>query len=349
MSTEIPQTEEFTPLSDEPSASMPKSPSILQHPDDETVSSAPPRLEVNTKINVNDGMSSEKQVSEDKPSLTIVTQDVTHDEASVLSTPTFSATHREAAASTNKFVTFLSDVDTTPIAQNESYAENDVVSKVRQSSIDEGADEDEKKEEASPNNDQQVRLKLESIEDIDSSSIRSSVELTQPLSTVLESISTPSRIAIPTIPAHSPSRLHVATPGRRSITLRLLEEIHHDVSQPNSNNGLTPFKRLNLRRFRSLSLSTVMIPDEKGIDMTNRSNNNTSGNNTDKDNGNKKETLVDRGTIAVSWYDGTTSSEMQEHVYNCVLRKLNNGNGGSEKKKLEDVRLLDESSVPHDG
>lgn len=59
---------------------------------------------------------------------------------------------------------------------------------------------------------------------------------------------------------------------------------------------------------------------------------------------------MDRGTITVSWYDGTTSSEMQEHVFGCVLRKLNqHGVGGSSSKvKLDDVRLLDENVEPHE-
>lgn len=50
---------------------------------------------------------------------------------------------------------------------------------------------------------------------------------------------------------------------------------------------------------------------------------------------------VDRGTISVSWYDGTTSLELQQHVRNSVIRKLK-----SEKKdvELEDIRIIDEST-----
>ena len=68
----------------------------------------------------------------------------------------------------------------------------------------------------------------------------------------------------------------------------------------------------------------------------------------------------------MSWYEGTTSMEMSEHVYNCVLRKLNDDErkkmAGEEHKKkgeekeeeqgklkLEDVRLIDESVTPHGG
>ena len=55
---------------------------------------------------------------------------------------------------------------------------------------------------------------------------------------------------------------------------------------------------------------------------------------------------VDRGTISVSWYDGTTSLELQQHVRKSVLRKLK-----SEKKdvELEDIRIIDESTDPPEG
>ena len=68
----------------------------------------------------------------------------------------------------------------------------------------------------------------------------------------------------------------------------------------------------------------------------------------------EKVEVVDHGSIVISWYDGTTSNEMQEHVRNCVLRKLNDtrkkttigGEGvaaeGGGTIKLVDVRLLDE-------
>jgi hypothetical protein len=68
----------------------------------------------------------------------------------------------------------------------------------------------------------------------------------------------------------------------------------------------------------------------------------------------EKVEVVDHGAIVISWYDGTTSNEMQEHVRNCVLRKLNDmrkkttigGEGvaaeGGGTINLVDVRLLDE-------
>ena len=162
----------------------------------------------------------------------------------------------------------------------------------------------------------------------------------------------------------SPSRIaYTSPPGRRSITLTLLEEVPTTTNNTSPYVLTTPFKKLNLRRFRSLSLSTVRIPEESKLDnMTDRSqNSNSSQEETKYTNHGDKNTdagdhssirLVNRGIISVSWYEGTTSSEMTQHVYNCVLRKLKTGsndNSGEGKKKLEDVRLLDETVVPCQG
>jgi len=222
----------------------------------------------------------------------------------------------------------------------------------------------------------------------------------------------PSQITYATPKSHSPPPPHhhqhqqqqhqqQQHPGRRSITLRLVEEI---PSPPQSNPSpvLTPFR--SLRGFRSLSLSssafaslnygrgrsgsdsdTGLAPlDEKMSTPTTTNKNefdggNRHGANSNADNngggavdntrGKKNSgggeesssssstttTAVDRGTITVSWYEGTTSSEMQEHVFNCVLRKLNGNSAmisnkdikGGEKIRLEDVRLLDENAAPH--
>jgi hypothetical protein len=123
----------------------------------------------------------------------------------------------------------------------------------------------------------------------------------------------------------------------------------------------------NLKATTSASASTTTTTDGTTADGNELhpliSNNNTNGN------GDK---IIDRGSITVSWYEGTTSTEMSDHVYNCVLRKLNadrcsrrrkqeknmSGEGavcGQEKVeeegklKLEDVRLIDETVTPHGG
>lgn len=160
----------------------------------------------------------------------------------------------------------------------------------------------------------------------------------------------------PQIPQQQVQSLH---PGRRSITLRLLEEIPPNRPRLGSGGRMsspllssitnTPFK--SLRRFRSLSLTSSGF-----VNATPTAN--SSGDSLEgmSDTTSTDISEVDRGTIVVSWYEGTTSSEMTEHVFNCVLRKLNSSDsssissvpiggkkkGGSGKIKLEDVRLLDD-------
>lgn len=50
----------------------------------------------------------------------------------------------------------------------------------------------------------------------------------------------------------------------------------------------------------------------------------------------------DRGTITVSWYEGTSSIELQEHVNRSVERKLKLKDG----QELDDIRILDTKMEP---
>ena len=117
----------------------------------------------------------------------------------------------------------------------------------------------------------------------------------------------------------------------------------------------TPFK--SLRRFRSLSLTSSGF-----VNATPTATASASGDSLDGMGDTTTDiSEVDRGSIVVSWYEGTTSSEMTEHVFNCVLRKLNSSDSssissvpiggkknGSGKMKLEDVRLLDDQEGEYD-
>lgn len=165
-----------------------------------------------------------------------------------------------------------------------------------------------------------------------------------------EQLSPPSPRTASAVP-RSPSRITYTSssqlhPGRRSITLRLLEEVAatpHSISSPlikgfvkGSEKVATPFR--SLRRFRNMSSPAPMGGGSGGGRGESPQ---------------PSERILDRGAVTVSWYEGTTSVEMTEHVFNCVLRRLNGiqdikgrlGAGG--EIKLEDVRLLDESLTPH--
>lgn len=54
---------------------------------------------------------------------------------------------------------------------------------------------------------------------------------------------------------------------------------------------------------------------------------------------------VDRGTITVSWFEGTSSIELQDHVTRSVSRKLKLESG----QTLDDIRILDTKSDPPEG
>eukprot|EP00579_Thalassiosira_antarctica_P013683 CAMPEP_0201941612 /NCGR_PEP_ID=MMETSP0903-20130614/47457_1 /ASSEMBLY_ACC=CAM_ASM_000552 /TAXON_ID=420261 /ORGANISM="Thalassiosira antarctica, Strain CCMP982" /LENGTH=1170 /DNA_ID=CAMNT_0048483737 /DNA_START=178 /DNA_END=3693 /DNA_ORIENTATION=- len=179
-------------------------------------------------------------------------------------------------------------------------------------------------------------------------------------------LQSPSRITYTTPKSPSPPQQQ-QHPGRRSITLRLLEEVpSNPISSPliSSVKSVTSFN--SLRRLRNLSLPGTAFTSSMTRQRSNSGGDGgaagglapldektpspkINGRMHPNGSGSRRESTTDRGTITVSWYEGTTSSEMQDHVFNCVLRKLNSSSidkkGG--KRKLEDVRLLDENVAPH--
>lgn len=118
------------------------------------------------------------------------------------------------------------------------------------------------------------------------------------------------QIPIPVV-QHGMNAQMIPTPpaggGRRKITLRLQEDTH------DSSRKSFFFRRSN----RNLS-SPLQAIEEGGID---------------------------RGTVTVSWFEGTSSSELQEHVRKTVIRKMNLESDA----RLADLRIIDESEIPHEG
>jgi hypothetical protein len=54
---------------------------------------------------------------------------------------------------------------------------------------------------------------------------------------------------------------------------------------------------------------------------------------------------VNRGEIAVSWFEGTNSAELQQHVRSSLIRKM----GIKGNIKLVDLRIIDETMDPPEG
>jgi hypothetical protein len=100
-----------------------------------------------------------------------------------------------------------------------------------------------------------------------------------------------------------------ASPSRRKIKLRLCEEV--DDARGHRRTGSFLFRR----SIRNLDT----------IDQTPQ--------------------YVDRGTVTVSWFEGTSSMELQEHVRRCVMRKM----GLSRNMRLDDMRIIDETMDPPEG
>jgi len=108
----------------------------------------------------------------------------------------------------------------------------------------------------------------------------------------------------PAPPVQQP-QLQLQSSGRRKIRLRLQE----DVERHNAHAHRSWFRR-----------SKLNIADPIEMEMAG----------------------IDRGLIAISWFEGTTSGELQEHVRRSVSRKM--GINGS--SKLTNLRIIDESIDP---
>ena len=143
-------------------------------------------------------------------------------------------------------------------------------------------------------------------------------------------------------------------PGRRCIRLRLMEEAHvaTNTSSFSASAGgestlrgglrssiLNSFRKKPKHRGRTMSDAgpdrVGLAPSPLGIPEKQESSGSIGS-------AAVLARQIDRGVIIVSWYDGTGSSELNEHVLRSVRRKL----GLAEGITLRDVRIIDESVEP---
>lgn len=126
-----------------------------------------------------------------------------------------------------------------------------------------------------------------------------------------------------------PSTVFMAPPpamGKRKIHLRLVE----DVTTPTG-------KRASFLSFRRKAGKNYLT--SPGFNKKMNTNN--------KEEEQAQPQPTERGRVTVSWYEGTTSLELYDHVRNSVMRKLDLHLHGT--VKLADLRILDESSNPPEG
>jgi hypothetical protein len=124
-----------------------------------------------------------------------------------------------------------------------------------------------------------------------------------------------------------PSSFHPpvsAITGRRKIRLRMQEDVLSKHSRTRSLLGsIKKSSMTRMLRFKSLTM--------QDYDELHQSSSRT------------LYKSVDRGTLTISWYDGTSSLDLQQHVRRSVIRKLKLED---EDIELEDIRILDETTDP---
>jgi hypothetical protein len=121
-------------------------------------------------------------------------------------------------------------------------------------------------------------------------------------------------------PMHPQSSLMMRGGGKRRIHLRLAE----DVPQPVD-------RRTLFGSFRRPSRRSFTFPTKTQL--------------SDFNSPTMELQSIDRGSMTVSWYEGTTSLELQEHVRTSLIRKL----GLKGTVKLDHFRILDETVHPAEG
>jgi ABC-type Na+ efflux pump permease subunit len=104
--------------------------------------------------------------------------------------------------------------------------------------------------------------------------------------------------------------------GRRRIRLKLEEDVHVPLKRARAGSFLGHIRSRSKRMFGSDS----NLPSIDELEYHS----------------------MDRGTITVSWFEGTSGIELYEHVRKCVVRKLRLPT----HTQLTDMRVLDESSSP---
>jgi hypothetical protein len=124
--------------------------------------------------------------------------------------------------------------------------------------------------------------------------------------------------------------------GRRKIKLRLQEEVRN----PNSSIK---------RHFRSSSLLGTIRKSSTRMLRFGGSVRTTSFDTDDLDSSLPVELYktVDRGSVSICWFDGTSSLELQQHVRKSVLRKMQSLSDAV--VELDDLRIFDESFSPPEG
>jgi hypothetical protein len=125
----------------------------------------------------------------------------------------------------------------------------------------------------------------------------------------------------------APEPAPMMTGGRRKMRLRLQEDI---PTMPNQRTRSGSFLgHIRRRSSRMMFGSDQALPEMAAFDST----------------------VTDRGIITVSWFEGTSSLELQEHVRTSILRKLKLDSNMKLDSNIEltDIRVIDQGVDPPEG
>ena len=140
-------------------------------------------------------------------------------------------------------------------------------------------------------------------------------------------------------------------PQRRKIRLRLEEELETKQKQPPESGSKGFLGHIRSRSRRIMFGATAGAAGQQESSSSPKSLDAISEQAPRFSNGSGSSgasgfTTIQRGSITVSWFDGTSSLELDQHVRKSIFRKLQLN---AEQTQLLDMRLLDESVDPPEG
>ena len=146
------------------------------------------------------------------------------------------------------------------------------------------------------------------------------------------------RPTVPSLDGSQQPRVYIQQPIRPQRSFGYLNQAA--VSIPAQSSMMTPSSGGRRKIRLHLQQDVRNLPGQGFLGHFRQRSRNMFGHSEDMD-----DDFVDRGRITVSWFEGTTSQELQEHVRRSAFRKLKL----QKHIELTDLRFVDESSDPPEG
>ena len=132
---------------------------------------------------------------------------------------------------------------------------------------------------------------------------------------------------------------------KRAIQLRLEQEVKTDRGGEGFSKYTSKFLKFRRPRVRSIDDCADTPLKSLDSDLTRCDSVPESPEPESSYNGKRSSTLINHGSISISWYDGTSTVELQDHVRKSLCRKLDL----DPSQRVNNIRLIDESVIPSEG